>query len=256
MNKEEFSLTMIVWRIAPLVIALIWIASYVFQFYPIGTYSYEYMIITPTHLYIPVILFGIMIFLTMLFPHKFYIHGAFCWFFGLLWLIDGGLIISLSIHLFGYVFFYRQGFFNKDKKKKLLAGGLVIAAAITSQLRFTDVDMLSRGFNFAGFILVIIFTIVILRPEIQTIRKKRRKKILVLQSDLFTKKDVVILRKILIGIKYEVIAKEEQLALSTLKKQVRQIFNELNVSDRTHFLVLYANHEIILNENNTHEHTK
>jgi DNA-binding CsgD family transcriptional regulator len=152
--------------------------------------------------------------------------------------------------LFGYIFLYRQGFFNKNKKKKLLIGGLIIIIAIASQLRITGVDLLSRIFHFVGFMTVILLTFVILRPEIQVIRKKRRSKILVLPPD-FKEKDAIILRKILIGTKYEVIANEEKLSLSTLKKQIRRMFYKLEVGGRYDFLLRYVDHKVVLTKNNT-----
>jgi DNA-binding NarL/FixJ family response regulator len=75
--------------------------------------------------------------------------------------------------------------------------------------------------------------------------------ILALSPELFTEKDVVILRKIQKGVKYEVIANEENMALSTLKKHARRMFDNLRVNDRVDFLSMYANHQICIEKKYT-----
>jgi len=247
MNKKSDVFTMMIWRLGLLIVAAIWLAAYLFTFYPIGTYASEYVIIDPVRFYIPIILIGIMLLCMIFFPYKFQLHGAFCWFFGLLLLIDGGLIVSLSIHLFGYAFLYRHGFFNTNKKIKLFVGGLIIAAAIASQARIPAIDILARLFYFAAFFSILISAIVIMQPEIQLIRKKRREKILVLPSN-FTESDAEVLRKILANIKYEVLAKEKNMSLSKFKRYTKQMYNSIKLNDHMDFMIRYKDHKIIIEE--------
>ncbi|MCL2411904.1 MAG: hypothetical protein FWC97_09720, partial [Treponema sp.] len=183
MKNDDLFKRDIIWRIAPILVSAIWVASYIFEFYPKGgAYCSSYFIIAPERFYIPIILSGIMVLLIAIFPFKFFVHGISCWLFGLLWLIDGGLIIALLIHLFGYAFFYRHGFLKTHKKIKFLIGGVIILAAIASQLRFTDINTLFRIFNFASLFTLITLALAMLNPEVQIIRKKRRENILVLPS--------------------------------------------------------------------------
>jgi len=237
-----------VWRIAPILVSAIWIASYIFQFYPKGVYDSSYFIITPENYYIPIILFGIMILLTAIFPFKFLTHGLFCWLFGLLWLIDGGLIIALSVHLFGYLFFYRHGFLKTHKKAKFLIGWGIILAAIASQLRFTDINMLHRLFHFISFAVTCVFAVILYKPEIQIIRKKRREKILALPSRKFSEEEAEILRKVIAGEKYEIIANEQNTSLSTFNRQIRKTYNKLGLDKLNDFLRVYANHTVVMEE--------
>ena len=248
MKSKDVTVTKIVYRFAPLVVSIIWIISYIFHFYPSAAHPSQYTLINPERLHIPIMLISIMFFSVIFFPYKFINHGVFCWLFGLVWIIDGGMLIPFLIHLLGYVFLYRQGFFNKGKKIKLLIGVLIIIAAIASQARFPEINMLSGIFNFSCCSAVLILFYFILHPEVQTIKMKRQEMILELPPG-FTEKDAVILRRILCGSKYEVIAKEEDMALSTLKKHVRRMFDLLQVNDRTDFLAMYANHRIIVEKN-------
>jgi len=246
MSSKNSALAAATWRFAPLVISFVWLIDYIFRVFASDAASFQRMIITPERFYIPIILIGIMFFFTITFPYQFYVHGAFCWIFGLLKLIDGGLANALLVHLLGYVFLYRQGFFRTNKRIKLIIGGLIIAAAIASQARFEDVYILTRVIHFVCSAVIIAIAGIILKPEIYIIRKKKQEMILALPSDLFTEKDAAILRKIQAGQKYESIANEENQALSTFKKYIRRLFNILIVSDRTSFLSLYANHQIII----------
>lgn len=246
MAGKDSALTNVIWRFAPLATAFIWLVDYIFRIYTYGIPSYQYMIITPESFFIPVILVGVMVILTIFFPYQFYIHGILCLLLGLIRLIDGGLTNALLIHLFGYIFLYRQGFFKTHGCIKLSIGGIIIIAAIASQARFEDVVLLPRLVHFIGSILIIAVTIILLKPEIQIIKKKKRKMVLTLPADLVTEKDAEILIKILAGEKYEAIANDEDLSLSTLKKNVRRLFNILRVNDRINFISLYANHEVVI----------
>jgi len=197
-NKNSF-LIIALWRLAPIIVTLIWVTSYIFQFYPKGTYSYEYMIINPSRIIFLVILICVTAIIVVAFPYKFYIHGFFCWSFGLLWLIDGGLVTAILIHLVGYAFLYRQGFFKKFKLVKLIVGGVILIGAIVSQLRITDIDFFSRIFHFTSAFIVIILTAVVLRSEVLNIKKNMQEKTFIFSSPFLKEIDIVIIRKILSG---------------------------------------------------------
>ncbi|MCL2230597.1 MAG: hypothetical protein FWC01_05835 [Treponema sp.] len=246
--QEKKLLAMTIWRFAPLLTSIVWLFDYIIRIYTNDYISFSYMIITPDNFFIPCIIIGIMFILTFTFPYQFYIHGIFCWLFGLIRLIDGGLVNALLIHLLGYVFFFRQGFFRKNKIFKIIIGILIIIAAIVSQNRFDKILMMSRILHFSCSAVIIFISFIILNPEIQIIKKKMEKMTLVLQPNLFTQKDSIILQKILAGEKYETIANDEGMALSTLKKQIKRMFNILKINDRTCFLSLYANYKIVIDD--------
>ena len=249
MNIKDISFKTIIWRFAPLVISLIWLVCYILQFYPLGIHSTQYMLLSPKYLYIPFTIIILVAFSTIFFPYKFLNYGILCWLFGLVWLIDGGFITALLIHLLGYVYLYRQKFFVKGKTIKLLIGFLIIIAAIASQARIADIDMIPRILNFSGCMAVIILIYGILQPEIQIIKIHNEEMTHKLPQG-FTEQDAEILNKILSGVKYDAIANDEKMAVSTFKKYVHRLFISLQVNDRTDFLVRYAKHHFILTDEN------
>jgi DNA-binding NarL/FixJ family response regulator len=96
------------------------------------------------------------------------------------------------------------------------------------------------------FGLVVAITVVLLLNEWRFQQEEHKEMTLRLPSKTFTEKDVSILEKILSGKKYDTIAIETGLAVSTLKKHIRHLFRMLQVSDRTSFISLYAKHKVIL----------
>jgi DNA-binding CsgD family transcriptional regulator len=67
-----------------------------------------------------------------------------------------------------------------------------------------------------------------------------------LSPDQFTQRDVELLGKVLDGEKYEAIANEYGIAVSTLKNRIGILFRKLDVQDRVMFLVQYAHRTLIL----------
>jgi DNA-binding NarL/FixJ family response regulator len=65
-----------------------------------------------------------------------------------------------------------------------------------------------------------------------------------LDRDHFTERDLLILRDIIAGTKYEIIASGQGMGLSTLKKRLASLFSLLEVRDRVQFLARYGNHSL------------
>ena len=247
MGKATYVSTTALWRFAPLAIAFLLMADYYMRV--INLSCFEGILITPERFFIPATLTGIIAIVTVFFPYQYYLHATFCLSLGLLQFIDGEMANALAVYLFGFVFLHRKGFFGSWKWFKLLVGGVLVVAAILSQARLSH-DVASRLIQLANLPIIIFFVTVILKPELQAIhvQEKKRDKTLVLRHDLFTEKDVVILKKILAGHKYEAIAKEEGMFLSTFKKHTRRLFGILRVNDRISFMALYANHRIVIDD--------
>jgi len=249
MRKTTYVSTAALWRFAPLAISFVLMLDY--YMWVANLSCFQGVLITPERFFIPATITGIIAIITVFFPYQFYIHATFCLSLGLLQIIDGEMANALAVYIFGYVFLYRKGFFKSHKRLKLLAGGMLVAAAILSQARL-DHDVTSRLIQLASIPVIIFLATVILRPELQAIHQatqdKRRDKTLTLRHELFTEKDVAILKKILAGHKYEAIAKEEGMVLSTFKKHTRRLFGILRVNDRITFMALYANHQIVSNK--------
>ena len=69
-----------------------------------------------------------------------------------------------------------------------------------------------------------------------------------LSRNTFTGQDIQILRKILNGEKYEAVASELGMGLSTLKKRLTFLFSFLEISDKAHFLEQFENHTILFDD--------
>ena len=125
-------------------------------------------------------------------------------------------------------------------------GILSLLAAIVSQIRFGWPVFVENTAEAIGFAFIISIMVLFVSKEWFFMHEQHKEMILYLSPEIFTDKDVQILEKILSGEKYDTIARETGLALSTLKKHIQKLFIKLQVSCRTSFMSLYANHRIIL----------
>lgn len=71
-------------------------------------------------------------------------------------------------------------------------------------------------------------------------------RILLLHQALFNQRDVELLQLVLKGEKYEYIASEQSLSLSSVKKRTKFLYDHLKVSDRTSFMSIYTGYTIEL----------
>jgi DNA-binding NarL/FixJ family response regulator len=67
-----------------------------------------------------------------------------------------------------------------------------------------------------------------------------------LSPDYFTPRDVLLLREVLAGEKYEIIARTYNLGLSTLKKRLLVFFSLLNETNKTELVNHYAGYRVQL----------
>jgi DNA-binding CsgD family transcriptional regulator len=76
----------------------------------------------------------------------------------------------------------------------------------------------------------------------------REQPVVHLPRDTFTRRDVDMLNRVLGAEKYEAIAAEYGLAVSTLKNRMRLLFTRIGVQDRTAFLSVYARYSLALED--------
>ena len=235
----------LIWRIASVAICLILFCSYATkEIIAEGGFPYD---INASRLIIPAITFFIVMVLLVIFPYQFYIHAAACWLFGFVLLIDGGRLNALLLHLLGYLFLYRQGFFIKRARIKLIIGSLLLLFVIITQLRFGLTQFKYNISYYTVILTTLVVTYFLLLPEINIIKNHKDEKILYLPSDNFKKRDVMILEKIINGDKYEVIASDLKIPMSTLTRRIHNLFLKLQVSGQRNFISKYANHKIKFN---------
>jgi hypothetical protein len=201
---------------------------------------------------------GVLIF----FPLQFYLYAGLCCFWGLINIVDGGGLSGLLMYALGLGFAFKMGFFKTHTVFKFVTGGLVVTGALLSQLQY-GVD------HFTGSLLECLELAVIgvlfgalFHRELAVLVKDREAPEqtpfvlpfsvtdteLRLDRDHFTERDLLILRDILAGTKYETIASGQGVGLSTLKKRLASLFSLLEVRDRVQFLARYGNHSLAWDE--------
>ncbi|ULQ59910.1 LuxR C-terminal-related transcriptional regulator [Brucepastera parasyntrophica] len=179
-------------------------------------------------------------------PLSFYIYAFFCCLHGIVHLVDRGSAPGVLMYLLGVAFAFKQGFFEKDKQIKITGLILILVAAILSQIRKGFLPLITTTLQclsvfMIGFLLVMIFL-----PDLQKIMKTKETSVLRLSPTLFTYRDAKILQDIIVGKKYEAIASEHNIAVSTLKNNLSSLYKKLGVSNRNAFLAKYSNYTIKL----------
>lgn len=79
-----------------------------------------------------------------------------------------------------------------------------------------------------------------------TARSQEQENKLLLPKPMFSQRDVRILQSILEGKKYECIAGEQNISLSSVKKRVRLLYDHLNLRDKASFMSVYEDYTIEL----------
>jgi hypothetical protein len=124
----------------------------------------------------------------------------------------------------------------------------VALLAFASQLRYSVTLLVERCLQLFDFSLLLIVAVMIFYPELHKawLRWKDRPTFLTLDPALFSTQDIAILRKILTGDKYESIAHDSEISVSTLKKRVRVLYRNIGVQDRTDFMARYSRYTLEL----------
>jgi DNA-binding CsgD family transcriptional regulator len=130
----------------------------------------------------------------------------------------------------------------------------------TSTILFLPSEILINIFavlSFLYLLLVILLlaflTVTSFLPELQKFRKNRSPEQLRLSAKEFSPRDVRMLNRVLRGEKYEAIAREYGLAVSTFKNKIRLLYKKLKVQDRISFLANYAHYSLVLEEDQSQE---
>jgi DNA-binding CsgD family transcriptional regulator len=240
----------LIWRMAAIIICLGWAIDFWMRAFVLVTVIREQDILSFPVFIAFYAMAGVLFIVSMFFPRELYIHGGLCWLWGLLRIIDGGSITALSLHILGYLFFTRRGFFRAFPRVKLSVAVLVVLLALASQIRYSVTLLIERCLQLFDFSLLVLISMMIFYPELSKAwqRWKNGPKLLELDPKRFNAHDVTILRKVLAGDKYDSVAKDVDISLSTLKKRIRILFIKIGVQDKTDFLAKYARATIELEE--------
>lgn len=247
MNNQIYKL---IWRFIAIVCMLAW-GMVLIQDIHLHVNGYQFPngeIFTPfmgiLFCSVTILILGVLI----AFPLRFEFYAVLCCFRGIENLIDGGASSGFLMYLLGIAFAFRVGFFKKKRIIKIIICVLFPVFALVSQVRFSIEQTISSTLSVFAVALIFGLTYFLFLPDIRRLLKKTtvNTSVLYLSAEQFSERDLRCLKKVQNGEKYESIAKEEDIGLSTLKNKMKLIYKSLNVYDKTTFLSTYAGYTIAL----------
>ena len=189
----------------------------------------------------------------LIYPLQFKIYAILCSFWGLANIVEGGGVTGLLMYILGVVFAYKSNFFKNRAVVKIVIAAALVIGAVSSQARYGLTKVSTTVFNFMGIILIAGLSFLLFFPEIRKYRKRNARinttsnpDVIYLPPEQFTARDIRCIKRVQLGEKYESIAKDEKMGLSTLKYRMKIIFEQLDIFDRTTFLAAYAKRTILL----------
>lgn len=252
----------VLWRIIAGILCLIWAGILLLYAFIMAHPQSEGTFPSPFLAYICYVLTIIGTMVLIVFPLQFYIYAFFCSLWGILKILDGGGIGGILMYGLGLTFAFKQGFFKTFPRLKIALAVLVLLVALVSQIQYGIVHITETLFGFFELLLIAGLVGILFMREIKTLKEmgKQNGKFpynpafsvtgseLRLSRNTFTGRDIQILQKILNGDKYEAVASEFGIGLSTLKKRLTFLFSLLEISDKVHFLEQFENHTILFDD--------
>jgi hypothetical protein len=216
--------------------------------YITGYQAPEYEFFTAIYGIILCVITLLVLIVLIVYPLAFGFYAFLCFTWGMVNMIDGGSTSGLLMYLLGAVFAFRTGFFKKHTQIKIIFIAFFPLAAIISQARFGERLVFLSILNVIALALIFTLVYFLFLPEIQKFTKKAvvAANLAYLSSEQFSEKDIRYLKRIQDGEKYESIAKDEGIGLSTLKNRMKIIYQSLDVYDKTSFMSTYAGYTILL----------
>jgi len=158
--------------------------------------------------------------------------------------LSGGNILGVLYSLLALLCAYKGGFFRRNGKIKFVLFLILLTASFLTQLRF---GIKSTFVSFVNLSIVLMLTaaaILLLHDEIKNFIIANNNKVLkISQYTEITERDKVYLKSIFKGVKFETIAKENNISLGSLKNRMTEIYRIINVADKTELLIKYTDCE-------------
>ncbi len=190
----------------------------------------------------------LMLVVLIVYPLQFRLYAFLCFVWGIVSLIDGASSLGLLLYILGTAFAFRAGFFKKHTERRILIAVFLPIFAIIPQVRFGMNKIILSIIHFFSVGLIFSLIYLLILPHKRRLGKKtaRNPNVVYLPAERFSARDIRYLKKVQDGEKYESIAKDEDIGLSTLKKKMKTIYQNLDVYDRTSFLSTYAGYTFLL----------
>jgi hypothetical protein len=131
---------------------------------------------------------------------------------------------------------------------KIIIVSLCPVLAIISQARISIEYAVASFLSCFAVALALGLIYLLFLPNIRKLTKRAAvaANIVYLPSEQFSEKDLRCLKKVQDGEKYESIAKDEDIGLSTLKNRLKALYQNLDVYDKTSFMSTYAGYTILI----------
>jgi hypothetical protein len=238
----------LVWRFAAVVFLLTFATIFLcrYYFFDIDIQKQDFLTV-PVY----VVLYGLTLAVAVvliIFPLKLHLYVVFAFVWGIVHLIEGRSILGLFFYVLAGAAAYQVGLFRKNKAVRISMYCICLVGATTAQVMYTSLPVGALFLRYLEYLVGIGFGVLLFLPEIKKMRSERKEAVLHLESAQFTKRDALMLQKVLAGDKYEAIAKDLGVAEVTLKKRLRGAFNSLGVDDRVSFLARYSNYTVTYEE--------
>lgn len=154
-------------------------------------------------------------------------------------------IMALLMFILGYTVLLFQGFYKEKKTLKIMLSILPLVILYLSELRFGIKDFIYSSIYRFGYIFVISLIIIFLNFYINNNSRTDEKVLNIANYKGLKKRDAEWLQYIQRKEKYDCIAIEYQMSIGSVKNRLKVIFDTLEVGDKTGFLNIYSDYEII-----------
>lgn len=182
-------------------------------------------------------------------PRHVYVYTIICTIQCFLNIVDGGNIIGMLFLFLGLSIAFRQGFFKTRAKIKIAFFSLILLAAFLFQIRFGISTFLSSVLRGILVLFMFAFYVVLFNEYLKELLPKKTTRTIDLSIYQFTENECDYIRRVLRSEKYAYIAQHHAISESAIKQRMNQIYRKIGVTDRTSFLLMCQNANIIFPKN-------
>jgi SAM-dependent methyltransferase len=234
--------------------------------------------------YLAIGCFGfILLALLIAYPNKLFLYGPLFWFWSIAHLMGGNIIGSVVTYAFSYTALYRTGFFKTRGRIKIAVNICLYLTGLLLQFLWYPARIFAniRQILIGGCIILVDVLIIhplflAIPPKAEPSEQERQpetrqkpadqtepgesiepksffswespdgKKGLSLSGNAFSEEDAIILQKIALGVKYEVIAAEltPRRSLSAVKYKAARLYERFGLANQSSFTLRYGGYAI------------
>lgn len=157
--------------------------------------------------------------------------------------------MGFFMYILTIAFLFARGFYRKQRKIKVVFSIVLFLILFLSEIRLGPIqDFIISVVNLLGYSLVLVLIVFFLNQAFQLERRNnssKRKTLDLSQFQDLTERDKEWLKMVLQETKYEVIAKQYNMSLGSVRNRFHQIYKIIEVSDRIGFMATYGGYELI-----------